>query len=191
MSRPKDDQKVQQIFSAALRIILEQGFSGLRMSDVAKAAGVATGTIYIYFQNKHELINSLYLHLKRSKAEQMFAGYDPAMPFMAGFRTLWFAYLDTTLNHPEESAFLEQYYRSPFIEKAHREEADRLLGPIFQLLERGKQEMLVRNVRTDLLAAQLSGSIAELARLALASPSSLTLSDRETAFRMAWDSIRA
>jgi AcrR family transcriptional regulator len=191
MSRPRDEQKIHHIHQAALRIILEQGFSGLRMSDVAKAAGVATGTVYIYFQNKHELINSLYLHLKRSKAQQMFADYDAAMPFMAGFRKLWFAYLQTTLDKPEESAFLEQYYRSPFIEQAHRDEADRLLGPIFDLLERGKRELLVRNAPTHLLAAHLSGSIAELARMAQANPLTLTAEDKETAFKMAWDSIRA
>ncbi|MBK7429323.1 MAG: helix-turn-helix transcriptional regulator [Saprospiraceae bacterium] len=39
---------------------MKSGYTDLRMADVAKEAGMATGTLYIYFKNKEELINTLF-----------------------------------------------------------------------------------------------------------------------------------
>ena len=47
------------ILEAAERIFVRRGFSGTRMSDVAREAGVATGTMYNYFEGKDELFRSL------------------------------------------------------------------------------------------------------------------------------------
>ena len=59
-----DDAKTEQIYQATLELVLKQGLSGLKMADVAAQAGLATGTVYIYFKDKDELINHLYAHLK-------------------------------------------------------------------------------------------------------------------------------
>jgi AcrR family transcriptional regulator len=49
MSRPRDENKIEVIYEATLKLVLETGFNGLKMADVAKAANLATGTLYIYF----------------------------------------------------------------------------------------------------------------------------------------------
>jgi TetR/AcrR family fatty acid metabolism transcriptional regulator len=45
---------------AAVRIFAKNGFYDTRVSEVAKAAGVADGTIYLYFKSKDELLLSLF-----------------------------------------------------------------------------------------------------------------------------------
>ena len=50
MPKAKDENKIEQIFKATLKLVSVEGFGGLRMSDVAKEAGMATGTLYIYFK---------------------------------------------------------------------------------------------------------------------------------------------
>ena len=40
-------------------MVLEEGFTSLKMSALAQKAGVATGTIYLYFEGKEDLINKL------------------------------------------------------------------------------------------------------------------------------------
>ncbi len=62
MPRSKDETKVIAIFDATLSVVMKTGFNGLKMADVAKKAGLATGTVYLYFKNKEALINALYLH---------------------------------------------------------------------------------------------------------------------------------
>ena len=52
--------KRERILSAAVKVFAKNGFYATRVSEVAKAAGVADGTIYLYFKSKDELLVSLF-----------------------------------------------------------------------------------------------------------------------------------
>ncbi len=52
--------KRERILDAAVRVFAKSGFHATRVADVAKAAGVADGTIYLYFESKDELLRSLF-----------------------------------------------------------------------------------------------------------------------------------
>jgi len=52
----KKNQKKQRIQEAAIRIMAEHGYHGTTVSQIARAAGVADGTIYLYFENKDDLL---------------------------------------------------------------------------------------------------------------------------------------
>src|SRR3954467_8061748 len=56
----KAADKRDRILSAAERIFARHGFFAAKVSDVAKEAGVADGTIYLYFKNKDDLLISLF-----------------------------------------------------------------------------------------------------------------------------------
>src|SRR3990172_4954794 len=49
-----------RILRAAIRIFSQKGFFNSKVSDIARAAGVADGTIYLYFKNKDDLLISLF-----------------------------------------------------------------------------------------------------------------------------------
>lgn len=55
-----EPEKRRQILHAAIRVFAEKGYHGCRIADVAKAAGVAYGLVYHYFQNKDELLESVF-----------------------------------------------------------------------------------------------------------------------------------
>jgi TetR/AcrR family fatty acid metabolism transcriptional regulator len=52
--------KRERILDAATKVFAKKGFYATRVSEVAKAAGVADGTIYLYFKSKDELLVSLF-----------------------------------------------------------------------------------------------------------------------------------
>src|SRR6476646_534797 len=52
--------KRERILTAAERIFARHGFFAAKVSDVAKEAGVADGTIYLYFKSKDDLLISLF-----------------------------------------------------------------------------------------------------------------------------------
>ena len=52
--------KRERILRAATRVFARKGFYATRVSEVAKAAGVADGTIYLYFKSKDDLLVSLF-----------------------------------------------------------------------------------------------------------------------------------
>lgn len=56
----KERPKYKKIIDAAVDVIAEKGFHQAQVSKIAKKAGVADGTIYLYFKNKEDLLISLF-----------------------------------------------------------------------------------------------------------------------------------
>jgi AcrR family transcriptional regulator len=55
----EDSAKRRQIVQGARSIFLAQGFDAASMSDIARAAGVSKGTLYVYFENKEQLFQAI------------------------------------------------------------------------------------------------------------------------------------
>ena len=53
-------EKRDRIIDAAVDVFADKGFRAARISDIARAAGVADGTIYLYFDNKEHLLLSIF-----------------------------------------------------------------------------------------------------------------------------------
>lgn len=58
--KSKNREKYQRIISAATRIFARKGFFHAKISDIAREAQVADGTIYLYFENKDDILISLF-----------------------------------------------------------------------------------------------------------------------------------
>lgn len=56
----KTADKYQAILDAAVRVIAESGYHHAQVSRIAREAGVAEGTIYLYFKNKEDVLVSLF-----------------------------------------------------------------------------------------------------------------------------------
>lgn len=56
----KNKPKYKQIIDAAVEVIAENGYHQAQVSKIAKKAGVADGTIYLYFKNKEDILISLF-----------------------------------------------------------------------------------------------------------------------------------
>ncbi|MGG0667407.1 TetR/AcrR family transcriptional regulator [Lederbergia citrisecunda] len=56
----RDKPKYKQIVDAAVIVIAENGYHQAQVSKIAKEAGVADGTIYLYFKNKEDILISVF-----------------------------------------------------------------------------------------------------------------------------------
>jgi TetR/AcrR family fatty acid metabolism transcriptional regulator len=56
----RDPEKPQQIIEAAIRVFARSGYYNSRVSDIAREAGIASGTIYLYFKTKDEILVTLF-----------------------------------------------------------------------------------------------------------------------------------
>jgi AcrR family transcriptional regulator len=74
----EDPAKVRQILDGAREVFLNLGFDGASMGDIARAAGVSKGTLYVYFENKAELFSALIAD-ERKHAKREFK-LDPESP---------------------------------------------------------------------------------------------------------------
>jgi TetR/AcrR family fatty acid metabolism transcriptional regulator len=57
---PRPPPKRDAILRAAIDVFAERGFFNAQVADVARVAGVAAGTVYLYFRNKDDLLVSIF-----------------------------------------------------------------------------------------------------------------------------------
>src|SRR5262245_56890625 len=74
MARRRSDDKRQRILQAAVKVFAKKGYHGAKVSEIARRADVADGTIYLYFRNKEDILVSLFdevmlEHLERAREE--------------------------------------------------------------------------------------------------------------------------
>jgi AcrR family transcriptional regulator len=63
MPRPSvETERKDQILRATCRVIAQQGYSHLRVSDVARQAGVSGGMVHYYFDSKRDLVHAAFEH---------------------------------------------------------------------------------------------------------------------------------
>lgn len=190
--RLKDSNKIDIIFKASLNLIYKDGIAGLTMAKIAQKAHIATGTLYIYFKNKEELVNELYQKLKVESVDRFLKGYHRDQPFKIGLKVIWINYLKHRIEHYEESIFLEQYYRSPYITVQHKHIAESMKIPVHELIERGKKETLVKkDFDNEMLFLSMLGFIRELADEHVTGVYELNEERIEKAFQLSWDMIKA
>lgn len=190
--RPKDEAKERLILETALAMIARVGLSGLKMSDLAKEAGLATGTVYIYFKDKEELIRKLYLYITRKSTADLAADIPSNLPLKAKIHALAYNYLQICLQNPEYDAFLEQYYRSPFFSETEAQltEETSLMQPIVEVVLQGQQEGIIKSADPELLVMLVCGMISEAARQAHYAQRTLSDAEWQTIFSVIWDGVK-
>lgn len=189
--RPKDDEKQRAIAEATFALVEKTGLSGLTMADIARGAGIATSTLYVYYPSKDELISQLYQQAKVDTAARLMEGYDPAAPLRSRFRRVWENWLRIRLEHYAEMVFQEQYFNSPWFTAADREISSRLTATLFEPFEEGKRLEILKQVPTPLLAASFTGSVRETAGLIRAKVLPGDEATRSAAFMLCWDALKA
>src|SRR2546427_7118226 len=58
--RPVIADKRSAILRAAIRVFANNGYFNSKVADIARAAGVADGTVYLYFKSKEEILHSIF-----------------------------------------------------------------------------------------------------------------------------------
>ncbi|MBT3255573.1 MAG: TetR/AcrR family transcriptional regulator [Deltaproteobacteria bacterium] len=71
VSKRKDSEKHHRIIEAATKVFAKNGFYQSKIAQIAKEAGVADGTIYIYFENKDDILISLFEEQMKAVLDNM------------------------------------------------------------------------------------------------------------------------
>ena len=120
MNRVRDHvDRAAAVREALRRLVARRGFHGASMSAVAAEAHVATGTAYVHYESKDDLVLAAYVEAKRELGLAAFRGVDPAAPPAARFRQLWLGVFDHLRADPDRARFLLQVDSSPYAERAH------------------------------------------------------------------------
>jgi len=183
--------KKSAIFDATIRLITENGFDSTPMSLIAKTSGVAAGTIYLYFKNKEDLINQLYLELKERLTAAVVKDYNSNLPIRIAVELLWNNYMNYFLDNPVEYRFFEQFSNSPLINKYTKETGCRIFSPITDVLRRGKAEKVIKDIPTEIIFSQVFQTVKYLVMQHIHGNFELNEENKRLAFQASWDAIKS
>ncbi|HZE85058.1 MAG TPA: TetR/AcrR family transcriptional regulator [Puia sp.] len=115
--RSRDPKKEKAIRRKAMEMIVKDGFDGLSMQKLAKAAEVSPATIYIYFKDREDLILQVFEEVNGEMLKATIKGFDPDMDFNEGMKVQWFNRAEYFTKHQLEVQFFEQLRYSPLYDK--------------------------------------------------------------------------
>jgi len=138
--------KRELILRAAIEVFAEKGFHQARVSDVAARAGVADGTIYLYFKNKDDLLLSIFedsMEILLKGVQSALLGIDDPLKKLQTFVHYHFAQVQ---QHRAVSEVLQVELRlsNKFLKNYRPEKLWAYLGVVAQIIREGQQKGVVR-----------------------------------------------
>jgi len=113
--RAKDENKEAAIREQAIAMIVAEGFHGLSMQKLAKAAELSPSTIYIYYDSREDLLNKLFFYVEEVFNRETLKGFDARMHFEEGLWIQWKNRYRYAKEYPLYFLFAEQFRNSPLI----------------------------------------------------------------------------
>ncbi|MBI3676461.1 MAG: TetR/AcrR family transcriptional regulator [Proteobacteria bacterium] len=114
------DAKRPRILEAALELFETRGFDGVAVPEIALKAGVATGTIYRYFETKEALVNALYRYWKKQYNEVVLAPpYEGATPRQT-FSHYWQRMTLFARAFPRAIRFMDLHHHAAYLDAESR-----------------------------------------------------------------------
>jgi AcrR family transcriptional regulator len=153
MAKSKEDVvqefRVQSIQEAAIRVISRKGMASATMQEIAEEAGVAKGTIYLYFRDREELVEKTFETAIGELHKRIDAALDSEGPFAQRLRAVItaklaffnenreFFRLYHTLRMPEGSA-TQQRRQKRNCQPQYRARVDRLAAHLKLAMDAGE-----------------------------------------------------
>jgi AcrR family transcriptional regulator len=153
------DKRRDAILNAARATFAEKGYEGTTVADIAKEAGVAAGTVYLYYASKTDLFAALNQKLFGVINEALQRA-DAPPDLEAGTRARIQGVFRAAQDHSDliRLIFLNPDPRSEVAERIKRAD-DQRLGPLANLLRTGMVAGIVRSGDADQLARIINGVV--------------------------------
>lgn len=156
--------KKQAVFDSTLKLIRDYGFHGTPMSLIARHAGVATGTIYHYFESKEALIIELFHYNRQKILDGTFRDYNTADAYPNRFLSIWINMVKHYMQYPAVLSFMEQFYSSPFLKIIFTDEMVCFQDEISLFLREGIDSGYIKKLDINIISAAFLGAVSATAK---------------------------
>lgn len=188
--RQKCPEKRKSLLNATINLVNNNGFHDAPMSKIAKLANVSPATIYIYFKNKQDLVDQLYLEVKKHFSEYAFEDYNKNLSVEAGFKLIWHNIAKFKLEQVEEANFLSACDNTPIVNQEIRNLGLEQLKPLKELWEQGIEEKVLKKMSLYAMYAFTIYPLAFLLQCHQKRQCEFNSEKINEAYKSAWDSIK-
>ena len=158
--------KYQKIIQAATRVFASKGFYNAKVSDVAKEAEVADGTIYLYFKNKDDILISIFEESMDRFIQSAYARLEGVQDPIV--RLQYFIELHLTLVEENQDVAqvlqIELRQSTKFMKEYAAQKFMDYLAIISDVIEEGqKQGLFKKEIQASIVKRAIFGAVDEMA----------------------------
>ena len=165
--KKKDESKYETIIQAAIQIIVTEGAASLSTTKVAKAVGISQSNIYIYFNNKADMLTQVFEH-EQAVMRDMLVTSITAEPTLAGKVRVWLRTLyRIAVERPDTLTTVSQIKQlpdSPVLNRVAADPADQQQNVVAEMLSAGVATGELRDMPVQVFMTLAFGSIVTFAR---------------------------
>jgi TetR/AcrR family transcriptional regulator, fatty acid metabolism regulator protein len=173
--------KRERILRAAIDVFAESGYFNAKVTDIAKAAGVADGTIYLYFDGKEELLTTIFREHTRNYLQSLERDLAPVRRPEERIRIAIRHHLET-LGRDRALAVVAQVelrHSLKYMSLLSHQEVGDYLGILRKIVEQGQAAGVFRqNLHPQLVAKALFGVLDEMVTSWILSEKEYALGDQ-------------
>lgn len=182
--------KCDIILDATLKLLASRGFHGFSIRDVAKEAGVATGTVYLYFEDREDLIKKLHSQIIETVGREVFFAMSRELSLYQQFHHMCQNFWAIFQRRPAMILSKGQFDHLPAdLLRSRHEEAKVVLEPLFTFFVRGRDQQELKNFPDEILFSLAFEPYFEIARKSLQGLVVVDDEMLERIIRASWDSI--
>jgi TetR/AcrR family fatty acid metabolism transcriptional regulator len=163
--RNNKNDKYHRILEAAVKVFARQGFHQCTVAQIAKEAGVADGTIYLYFKNKDDILVQFFSYRTKQVFNQFQGEVDRATGSLDKLRNLIRRHLDE-FQRDRDGAIVyqvETHQYNRLAEAQIKEMSKMYLDIISDIVEQGQQEGTIRkDLYVGLVKRYIIGAVDEV-----------------------------
>jgi len=167
MKQPKNKEKYFRIIQAATHVFARRGFYQAKVSEIAKEANVADGTIYLYFENKDDILISLFeeqMKVVLQNMREQVAGLEDPVRKLERFAL---CHLNLIEQNKDMAEIIQVELRqsSKFMKSYKNEQFAEYLDLIADIVREGQGAgVFKKEILPDLVKRALFGALDELSR---------------------------
>lgn len=158
--------KYEAILRAAIKVFSRSGFFNSKVADVAREAGVADGTVYLYFKNKDDILVSIFNHVMDEALAMGRKRLEKISDPLEKLKQIVQAHLDLLGRDRDLAVVFQVELRSStkFMEQFSATKVTEYLDQIREVIEEGqKKGVFRRGLNTTIAAKVLFGALDEMA----------------------------
>jgi AcrR family transcriptional regulator len=191
MARGLASEKRESFLNAALKLFVTLGIQNTSTAVIAKEAGTAAGTLFLYFPTKQDLINELVLQISRDQSEYMKTLLDQSLPIRDAFFSIWQGCILWFMENKESYEFIRNVRETGMLNEAIVQESGKSFIYFYAAIQKGLDEGALKPFPIEVIGAFLYQDI--IAVMNLIQMKSETKKREEiiqAGFDIFWDGIR-
>jgi AcrR family transcriptional regulator len=192
MIRKLSPEKRESFLSAALKLFVENGLQGTSTAAIAKEAGTASGTLFLYFPTKQDLIDELVLKIGREQSETITARLNPGLSAQEMFQRIWDASIRWFMANLKAYKYIQVVRDSGVISEEVIEDSGQLFSFYYAAIQKGLAEGTIKPYPLELIGEMLYRDIVAVMNLIKEQPTpELQEKYLQSGFEIFWNGIKA